>query len=106
LKAEHVSAEFRIVKISRQCDVKAIDPERAANQRRFREIHADRSLRRHHLNERTAILCHDNTLTARRAASAASAKRVLASGMESSMLRLRRRRRLWSARGSVTHRLA
>jgi hypothetical protein len=36
----------------------------ATNQRRSREIHADHSLRRHHFDERTAILGDDNTLPA------------------------------------------
>ena len=59
-----MSAECRIVEIGRQSNVEAIDPECAANQCRFREIHADRPLCRNHFDERTTILGNGNALTA------------------------------------------
>ena len=57
-------AESRVVEIGRKSNVRVIDPERAANRRRFREIHTRRPLRRHHFDERMAILGHDNPLPA------------------------------------------
>lgn len=59
-----MSTEFRIVKIGGQINVEAIDPERAANQCRFREIHTGRPVCWNYFDEPTTILGNDNALTA------------------------------------------
>jgi hypothetical protein len=77
-----MSAEGRIVEIGRQTHPETIKTELAADMSRFLEIHAERPLRGHQLDEGTAMFGDDNALTG---AAAASAKRALAPRIERSM---------------------
>jgi len=60
-----MSAEGWIVEIGRQTHLETIKTELAADMSRFLEIHAERPLRGHQLDEGTAMFGDDNALTAR-----------------------------------------
>lgn len=105
-EAEHVLAELRIVEIGRKSKVKDIDPERAANQCRLRKIHTGRYFCRRVILPDVQPCLATTTRSPREGVSAASANRVLLSGMESSMLHLGRPRHLWLVHGRVTQQWA
>jgi hypothetical protein len=60
----HPPTEGWIVKIWWQTHLNAIEPEFAADHRRFLEVHAERPSRRNQLDERVAMFGNDNALTA------------------------------------------